>query len=339
MKRIGTLKISANEIPVHKNRYFFLLAAEKLGLEAYEFEKLPNMQDGILKERLVLQITDGKKSLLTLGSTTAQTSYLGMKIAVNKTATNTLLKKFNIPTTEQRAIHSEDDLVAALTRYGKIILKPSSSRAGKGVFSNIRSFHKAQAVYEVLKKNYQNIVAEKILEGKEYRVLVVNGRVFAVAEYVPPTVIGDGISSILSLIKKENVRRAIKKETHFIKINMALRLNLREASLTPRSVLAAGEIVVLHRAAPISNGGYSIDATEKIHPKNKALVERAATLLNIDIAGVDIITPSIDESIETTGGAIIEINGGPDLDVHYSVREGVSRNGAEAVLKDFFNIA
>lgn len=317
-------------------KYYFLLAAKKLGLAARELAKLPRMQDGILRERVVTQITDGKKFLLTLGATTSQTSYLGMKIAVNKVATNSLLKKSGLPTTEQVDIHSKKDIALALARFGKIIIKPANSRAGKGVFSNIQSLDKAEVVYKSLKKRYSIIVAERIVEGNEYRVLVINGKVFAVAQYLPPIIIGDGEHSIHFLIKKENARRGKAKDTHLIKINAALRLNLKDLQLTLRSVLERKKSIILHKAAPISNGGFTVDATKKIHPKNKRIAERAAKLINLDIAGVDIITPHIEEPIESTGGAIIEINGGPDFDVHFSVQRGKSRNGAEAVLKDYF---
>lgn len=322
----------------HTQKYLFLLAAKKLGLVAKEFEKLPRMQGGTLQERAVTEITDGKKVLLTLGATTSQTSYLGMKIAVNKVATNSFLKKLGLPTTDQIDVHGEADLALALKRFGKIIIKPANSRAGKGIFSNITSFDKAKTIYKSLLKHYAIIVAEKIIEGNEYRVLVINGKVFAVAEYVPPTAIGDGKHSIGSLIKKENARRIALGDTHLIKINMALHLNLKDSGLTIQSILPKGKTAVLHKAAPISNGGFAIDATDKIHPKNKRMVERVAQLINLDIAGIDIITPHIEEPIESTGGAIIEINGGPDLGVHFDIHQGESRNGAEMMLRDYFNL-
>jgi cyanophycin synthetase len=340
MSTLKSPKITVLGVAAGKNtaKYFFLIAAKKLGLKVREFEKIPNMQDGVMKERTVLCITDGKKNLLTLGATTSQTSYLGMKIAVNKTATNTLLRKSGVPTTEQIVIRSEKSLSEALSRFGKFIMKPSNSRAGKGVFSNIQSFQEAKSIYTILKRKYDDIVAERIIGGKEYRVLVVNGSVFAVAEYVPPSVTGNGASTIAALIRSENAKRLTIGDDHLIKVNSALRLNLKDAKLSMRSVLPDGESVVLHKAAPISNGGYAIDATDKIHPTNRRFAEQVATLVNIDIAGIDIITENIDQPLDETGGAVIEINGGPDLDVHFSVHKGKSRNGTEAVLKNYFGL-
>ena len=333
-------KITVLGVAATKNtqKYFFLLAAERLGLSAKELGRLPYMEDGVLRERVIVQITSGKKFLMVMGATTSQTSYLGMKIAVNKITTNDFLRKKGLPTTQQIDIRSESDLSVALTRFGKILLKPANARAGKGIFSNIQSLSQAQTIYKNLRKHYPIIIAEKILNGNEYRILVINGSVFAVAQYIPPTIIGDGRHSIHFLIKKENVRRTTARDTHLIKINTALHLNLKELSLTINSVLSNNQSVILHKAAPISNGGFAIDVTENIHPQNKLLAENAAKLMNLDIAGIDIITPAIERPIELTGGAIIEINGGPDLNVHFSVRHGKSRNGAEAVLKDYFNL-
>ncbi len=337
---MASSKVKVLGIPSIKNtqKYYFLLAAKRLRLKVTELEKLPAMEDGILRERAVLQITDGKRILLTLGATTSKTSYLGMKVAVNKVATNSILRKSGLPTTEQIVIHSENDLALALKKFGKIIIKPANSRAGKGIFSNVESLEKAKSIYKSLKKHYSIIVAERIIVGNEYRLLVINGKVFAVAQYIPPTVTGDGENTIHALIKIENARRLSKGDTHLIKINTALRLNLKASHLTTSSVVEPGVVVILHKAAPISSGGFAIDATKKIHPSNTLIAERAARLMNLDITGIDIITPHIETPMESTGGAIIEMNGGPDFDVHFSVHQGKSRNGAEAVLKDYFNL-
>src|SRR6185312_15599881 len=48
------------------------------------------------------------------------------------------------------------------------------------------------------------IVVEQYTEGRDHRVLVVNGKVVACAERVPARVIGDGTSTIAQLIEREN---------------------------------------------------------------------------------------------------------------------------------------
>lgn len=327
------------DIPIKENSqtYFFLLATQKLGLTVSIFEQFVNVHRTIVSGRTVLKISDGKKNLLTLGATTSNTSYLGMKLAVDKSRINRLLKKEGIPTTEQIVIRSSEDLKGALEKFGKIILKPSASSAGKGVFSNISSLEDALTVWQELQKKFTLIVAERIVSGKEYRVLAINGKVFAIAEYIPPFIVGDGTATIGELIKKDNAVRSTHDDTK-IKINEALTLSLADMGLDLNSIPHSLQKIILHKAAPISNGGYAVDVTEKIHPQNTALVEKIMGLVGLDIAGVDIITEDISIPINDGPGAVIEVNGGPDLDIHFNVREGLSRNGAEAVLKDYFHL-
>ncbi len=332
-KKSVVLGISAKK---NSQKYLFLRAAEKLGLTVAEQGKIIKYKETALIEKAILRISKDDKVLSTLGATTSETSYLAMKISVNKNTTNEILRNAGFPVPSQITIHTENNLKEALEQFGKIILKPSDSRAGKGVHSNITSFKDACVLYTTLKTIYPNIIAEKIIEGDEYRVLVINGKVFAVAQYVPPSVTGDGMCSISALIEKENLRRKQEDDIHCIKTNNALRLNLEDQHLTSESIPRLGEVIILHKAAPISSGGYSIDVTEKIHPENAFLAESVAKVINLNIAGVDIITQDISQPITRSDGAIIEINGGPDLDVHYSVRQGQSRNGAEQILRDYF---
>ena len=58
------------------------------------------------------------------------------------------------------------------------------------------------------------IVVERYLTGKDYRILVVDKRVVAVAERVPAHVVGDGVSTVGELIDVANAdpRRGIGHE-------------------------------------------------------------------------------------------------------------------------------
>ncbi|MDP1648637.1 MAG: hypothetical protein Q8M01_10615 [Rubrivivax sp.] len=53
----------------------------------------------------------------------------------------------------------------------------------------------------------------------------------------------------------------------------------------------------------------------KVHPDNIALAVRAADILRLDFAGIDLITPDVTKSWLEMGGAICEINGQPQFSV------------------------
>ena len=67
-----------------------------------------------------------------------------------------------------------------------------------------------------------NVVVETYLTGNDYRVLVIGGRVAAVAERVPASVTGDGEHTVRELVEIANLdpRRGIGHEKVLTRIQM-----------------------------------------------------------------------------------------------------------------------
>ena len=85
---------------------------------------------------------------------------------------------------------------------------------------------------------------------------------------------------------------------------------------TGDSVPPAREFIRLRRAANISVGGKPVGGVfDKVHPDNRRLAIRAADIIGLDLAGIDLLLPDIARSWLETGGAICEVNGQPDLGV------------------------
>jgi len=90
---------------------------------------------------------------------------------------------------------------------------------------------------------------------------------------------------------------------------------LEEQGLTLDSVPPANQFVRLRRRANISSGGTPLPVLERMHPENAALAVRAARVLRLDVAGVDLLTPDISRSWREVGGAICEVNAQPQLSI------------------------
>ena len=58
------------------------------------------------------------------------------------------------------------------------------------------------------------------------------------------------------------------------------------------SVPPDGALVFLRATANVSTGGTAVDVTDKVHPENRSMLERAARAVDLDIAGIDFITPA-----------------------------------------------
>ena len=103
------------------------------------------------------------------------------------------------------------------------------------------------------------VIVEQFIEGFDFRLLVVNGKLIAAAKRTPAAVVGDGKSTIQQLIAKvnedprrgighEKVLTSIKADKHTLDI-------LKGRQLTLKSVLPAGETLYLKSTANISTGG------------------------------------------------------------------------------------
>ena len=76
------------------------------------------------------------------------------------------------------------------------------------------------------------------------------------------------------------------------------------------------------RISNICVGGTPDDVTRLVHPDNRAAAERAARVLGLDIAGVDLLCPDISRSWREVGGAICEVNSQPELGLHWTSTPG-----------------
>lgn len=316
-------------------RSLFQKAADELGFIYKMREIVSTNKNGGEIIRRVLQISNGDKSIFNLGATISGTDYIAMKMAVNKPFIHDYYQEIGLPVPKQRKIRGLSDLENFMRQHQKIVLKPSGSRAGKGVFGNVQDLQSAKKIIDVLKNDFSEIIAEEQVEGREYRALVYAGEIIAVAEYIPPAIKGDGKTSIINLIKKLNQEKknAGNPYLKMIPIKKPLIYSLEQEGLSLESVLQNSQSITLYKAAPISNGGTINDVTDSIHPKNASIAIRAAQAINLNIAGVDIITPDISKPMSETGGKIIEINGGPDLAIHYFVSNNSPINIAKKILQ------
>ena len=83
---------------------------------------------------------------------------------------------------------------------------------------------------------------------------------------------------------------------------------MSRAGYTLDTVLAAGEQFFLAATANLSTGGTAIDRTAEISYETREIARRAAMVIGLDVAGIDIITPDISQPLREIGGGIVEVN-------------------------------
>ena len=294
-----------------------------------------------LNDQSLVQLGYGVHQKRIQATTTANTNMIAVDIAGNKHATKTLLGDMGVPVPKGYRIRLEEELEETLERVGfPAVIKPLDGNHGKGATVGIKSLDEAKIAWEKAKEYSRWVIVEQQLQGSDFRALVVNNQLIAVAERVPAHVVGDGKQSIQQLIDETNSdpRRGYGHENVLTQIdidNQTMRC-IRKSGYELESVLPKGERLFLKTTANISTGGTAIDVTDEVHPKNIFLFERIAKIIGLDVAGIDVIAPNVSEPLSENGGGIIEVNAAPGFRMHLAPSEGIGRNVAEHVIDMLF---
>ncbi len=294
-----------------------------------------------LNDQSLVQLGYGVHQKRIQATITVNTNMISVDIAGNKHATKKLLGDMGVPVPKGYRIRDIDDLENTIDSIGyPIVIKPLDGNHGKGATVGIKSLDDAKIAFEKAQEYSRWVIVEKQLIGEDFRALVVNNRLIAVAERVPAHIVGDGKHTIQELIDKtnEDPRRGYGHENVLTQIdidNQTLRC-IRKAGYQLNAKLKKGEKLHLKTTANISTGGTAIDRTDEVHPENVFLFERIAKIIGLDVAGVDVIAPNVSEPLHSNGGGIIEVNAAPGFRMHLSPSEGIGRNVAEHVIDMLF---
>ncbi|WP_411360620.1 hypothetical protein [Pseudidiomarina sp. YC-516-91] len=248
-----------------------------------------------------------------------QTSNLSARLARDKKSSIQRLKAAGLTTTRHYLVSSLNHALDAAKHLGyPVVAKPYNQDGGGGVTAAITDAKELTFAYEKAAKLNKNVLIEKHVEGRDYRLTVFDGKLVWAVERRPAGVTGDGSSSVKQLIEKENQNPArmpgsAKQTLKPLQLNKDAELMLAKQQLKASDVPKKDQFVRLHSIANVATGGTPHVVTEMVHPDNAVLAERAAAALRLDLAGVDLIIPDISRSWRETGAAICEVNGQPDL--------------------------
>jgi cyanophycin synthetase len=295
-----------------------------------------------LGTRFLIQLGYGVNQKRMQATMSDRTGILGVELACDKEGTKRILDNAGAPVPKGTVIGYLDELEDAIAAVGgyPIVIKPLDGNHGRGITIDIKSREEAESAYDAAKEVSRSVIVERYYVGRDHRVLVVDGKVVAVAERVPANVEGDGVSTIEQLINTTN-QDPNRGEGHDniltrIEVDRTSYQLLERQGYTLDTVLPRGEVCYLRATANLSTGGIAVDRTDDIHPENVWLAQRVSKIIGLDIAGIDIVTPDISRPLREVGGVIVEVNAAPGFRMHVSPSRGIPRNVAGAVLDMLF---
>ncbi len=144
-----------------------------------------------LAARFLIQLGYGVNQKRMQATMTDNTGILGVELACDKEATKRILAATGVPVPRGTVINFLDDLEEAIEYVGgyPIVIKPLDGNHGRGITIDIRTWEEAEAAYEAARQVSRSIIVERYYVGRDHRVLVVDGKVVAVAERVPAHVL------------------------------------------------------------------------------------------------------------------------------------------------------
>ena len=289
----------------------------------------------------LVQLGLGRSLRRIRATATDATSIIASDIAQDKDLTKRVLQNIGLSVPAGAVARNLERAIEIADEIGyPVMLKPLDGNQGRGISPRLGAEAELAAAWDQVSERFGSMVVERYVEGRDHRVLVVNGKVVAVAERIPAHVIGDGVHSIRDLV--EQVNRDPRRSSGHTNVLTALPLDqhteeiLARQGLTLDAVPPAGQRVLLRATANLSTGGTAIDRTDAIHPDNVTACEMAAGVVGLDIAGLDVLTPDISVPFEENGAVIIEVNAVPGIRMHEHPSEGRPRHVAAAILDMLF---
>ncbi|MFN8791617.1 MAG: cyanophycin synthetase [Bdellovibrionales bacterium] len=290
-------------------------------------------------ETSLLQLGYGKNRRLLQTSMTDQTSVIGTDLVQDKQMTKTFLQRYGIPVPKGKIVSRAEELPEVLVEMpGPFVLKPLDGHHGEGVSLNLHTLSELESSFRRAQDASKNglVLMEEMCEGADYRLLVVAGKFVAAARRSPPTIVGDGVSTIESLIEtlNQDPRRGDGHDSLLtkVKIDESVLQHLHKCGRNLQTIPMKSEAVTLLGTANLSKGGTATDVTDEVHEDTRRLCERISRLVQLDICGIDLIHEDI-RNPPSTRLKVIEVNAAPGLRMHISPCSGKPRDVAEPILE------
>jgi cyanophycin synthetase len=286
-------------------------AAERLGAEISE----PG--DGFL------EIRRGDQSTRVWHSWVGLDDAVTLRFAEDKTLARRTLVTAGLPVPEQEAFELAE-LGPALELLASVgepcVVKPTDAAGGSGATTGVRTTAQLQRAALRAGRLSPQLLIERQVAGDLYRVLLLDGEVLDVIRRDPPTVVGDGRSSVAELVAAENQARAAAAEgarTGLLRIDLDAIFSLEHQGLRPSSVPAAGASVTVKTVVNQNGPRDNVSVRGRVATGLLDDAAAAARAIGLRLAGVDLITSDPAMALRDGDGGIIEVNGTPGLHYHY----------------------
>lgn len=243
------------------------------------------------------RLIHGGRSVHCRESLSELTSGVAVSICDDKAVTRRVVAAAGVRVPEQMEIGPDAvygaELEAFLEQHGALVVKPARGEQGQGVAVGLTSLEEINKALDAARQFCNRVIVEAMVEGIDLRVVVIDYKVVAAAIRQPARVVGDGTSSIRSLIEAQSRRReaATQGESH-IPVDAETERCIRAEGYRFDDILRAGVELQIRRTANLHTGGTIHDVTAELHPALAEAAVVAARAIGIPVVGIDLMVAS-----------------------------------------------
>lgn len=255
----------------------------------------------------------GGRTIVCRESLSELTTAIAMSRCDDKAVTRRLLKNAGLNVPDQAEAGAPANDAAFLEKHGRIVVKPARGEQGAGISVDLSTPEAVETAVATACKVSDRVLLEQYVAGQDLRIVVIGYQVVAAAVRRPPRVVGDGVTTIRSLVEKQSRRRtaATGGESRIPLDDEAVRcIALQGWRLN--DVPPAGTEVTVRKTANLHTGGTIHDVTAELHADLADAAVRAARALDIPVVGLDFLVTAPNEP----DYVIIEANERPGLANH-----------------------
>lgn len=251
------------------------------------------------------------------------------EVSDDKSRGNKYVQKYSISVPETIILSfgepfPADKISAIIEKHREIVVKPDAGYAGLGVTVGVKTVDEARIAIKksqnISQRNKATLIQQQVY-GNEVRFVYIDQKVAYVLMRQPLQLVGDGVSTVRELIKRENAERVIVSVNSKVPYPPVETFVSDAAILENEKILANNEKIQLARSSMISGGASVYDITDAIHPSYKKAVEVLIAPLNTDFLVVDIFVQDILAALTKENAYFNEFNRSPSIKLFYSIRD------------------
>ncbi|WP_306260112.1 hypothetical protein [Pararhizobium sp. IMCC21322] len=282
-----------------------------------------------------VQFRNGAIRIVDQNGNTSHINDDAVKITVNKQATREILETVGLSGPEGRQFASSqlaEALIYADDLGYPICVKPLSGSRGRLVSTGLTTSAEVAKAFREVASAFGEVIVERNVDGEVVRLFYMKPDICTAQYQARPAVIGDGKSSVISLIEQRNTNRGTSQRKPAI-VTRAMVGNLAHRGIDLADCLPTGEKLIFGATSHISLGARAAVASD-IHPSYLENARKAFKAIDgLTVGAMDMIVKNPRQPATSKNHWILEVNSSANIVAFHQFKENANLDGCKALLR------